>query len=245
MPTLPISILQANNRRTTRGPVNPLDKCTIVSIFPKKIKERHATIYPGLFEINSGTFDDPAFLIVGPSSWWKNVDQDDTAQPLLEIPTSSPQIAQAVIRHYCNGLIAATKEAMPGLFFLLGDHSVRTKEGKILVPDTKEKLKKDFSKELLEAKSKQDKWWHQLVDLADALWVESNGHTLSVDGFMRMAAEHLGIRGKDWMVNTENKNSIRCVACGALRNPAFPVCGSCHAVVDKEKAAALGLTFAK
>lgn len=60
-----------------------------------------------------------------------------------------------------------------------------------------------------------------------------------------MAAQELGIKGKDWMINTENMRSIRCIACGELRNPDFPICGHCHAIVDQEKAKALGIVFAK
>jgi uncharacterized OB-fold protein len=36
---------------------------------------------------------------------------------------------------------------------------------------------------------------------------------------------------------------IRCVACGSLRNPAYPVCPTCKAVVEVDKVKALGLKF--
>ena len=59
------------NRRTIRAPINPLDKSTVVSILPKQISERKITIQPGIFEISPGSFDNPAILVVGPSSWWR------------------------------------------------------------------------------------------------------------------------------------------------------------------------------
>ena len=43
--------LAQSNRRTIRAPVNPMDKSTVVSILPKHISERKATIQPGIFEL--------------------------------------------------------------------------------------------------------------------------------------------------------------------------------------------------
>src|ERR1700682_3034442 len=82
-----------NTRRLIRTSKNPLDKCTIVSIFPKAIDEVKHTIEPGKFHIAAGTFEEPAILVVGSSSWWKDIDVD---QPMLEIPVSSIQIADSI-----------------------------------------------------------------------------------------------------------------------------------------------------
>jgi hypothetical protein len=105
-------------RRAIRAPVNPLDKSTVVSIFPKYILEKKCTIQPGVFEIQPGTYDAPAILVVGSSSWWKEVDDN---QPLLEIPHSSIQIADSIVRDYCNGIVGCDMgNNMPGLFYVMG-----------------------------------------------------------------------------------------------------------------------------
>ena len=52
-------------RRLIRSARNPMDKCTIVSIFPKEINEIKHTIEPGRFVIPPGTFEKPAVLTVG------------------------------------------------------------------------------------------------------------------------------------------------------------------------------------
>ena len=110
------------NRRTIRAPVNPMDKSTVVSILPKQIYERKITIQPGVFEIKPGTFENPAILVVGPSSWWREVDIE---QPLLEIPVSSIQVADSIVTDYCNGLLACNMDTlMPGLFYLPGEFTV-------------------------------------------------------------------------------------------------------------------------
>ena len=65
-----------NRRRLRQSVKNPLDKCTIVSIFPKVIDEDKITIQPGKFHIDKGTLENPAILVIGGSSWWKDFDPD-------------------------------------------------------------------------------------------------------------------------------------------------------------------------
>jgi hypothetical protein len=223
-------IARAANRRTIRAPVNELDKSTVVSIFPKEIKEVKCTIQPGVFEIPAGTFDSPAILVVGPSSWWREIDED---QPLLEIPHSSIQIADSVVRDYCNGYLACEMGSqMPGLFYIPGVWTV-------------ERLKKEQMPLLLKYQAMQKKWYLEIIKIADILWSRSNGNPLAVSSDARLACKELHIENKPWIGDIVAAELVRCIACGSLRNPLFPICQSCHAIVDKEKAKELGLTFAQ
>jgi hypothetical protein len=107
------------HRRTQRAQINPLDKSTIVSIYPKPIYEVKHTIQPGTFRIEAGSYEKPALLVVGPSSWWRELDEE---QPLLEIPVSSVQIAESVVKDYANGLLDCNMaDVMPGLL-LVSNH---------------------------------------------------------------------------------------------------------------------------
>lgn len=222
--------ISSPNRRTIRAPVNPMDKCTIVSILPKYLYERKATIVPGIFEMKPGTFENPAILVVGSSSWWREIDEH---QPLLEIPVSSIQVADSFVKDYASGLLACNMgDQMPGLFYIPGEIDVI-------------KLKKDFMPLLLKAQANQKKWFLELVKIADILWSRSNGNPLSISDDARLACKELNISNKPWLGDTQTMELIRCIACGSLRNPAFPICQSCHAIVDKEKAKELGLTFAQ
>ena len=72
--------------RQVRGPVNTFDKSTVFSVLPKDIEEKKHTLDPGIFKIPSGYPDKPSRLVVGPSSWWREIDVE---QPLLEIPVIS------------------------------------------------------------------------------------------------------------------------------------------------------------
>lgn len=222
--------LAQTNRRTIRAPINPMDKSTIVSILPKRISERKATISPGFFEIAPGTFENPSILVIGPSSWWREVDEN---QPLLEIPVSSIQIADSVVRDYANGLLACNMaDQMPGLFYIPGEYTV-------------EKLKKEHLPLLTKAQMSQKKWFLELVRIADILWSRSNGNPLSISDDARLACKELNISQKPWLGDIQQAELVRCIACGSLRNSNFPICQTCKAVADPVKAKELNITFAQ
>jgi len=220
-----------NQRRTIRAPQNPLDISTVVSIYPKDIFEIKHTIEPGKFLVPRGSYDNPGLLVVGPSSWWRDVDEN---QPLLEIPQSSIQIADSIVKDYCNGLLGCNMgDAMPGIFYVPGKYDVAL-------------LKKDFKAELDNAKRKQSNFYSALVRLADSLWARSNGNPLAISEDMRMAARELNLtNNKDWMKDFEMVDMTRCKACGSLRNPEYPVCPTCKAIDDPEKAKSLNIKFAQ
>lgn len=222
--------LSDRNRRIIRAPVNPLDKSTVVSIYPREIDEEKHTIQPGRFILGPGNYDNPSILVVGPSSWWREVDEH---QPLLEIPVSSIQVADSVVKDFCNGILACNMaDTMPGLFYVPGEHSITT-------------LRKQFQPELDKALSRQRKWYALLIKMADALWARSNGNPLAVSDDMRLAAKEMNIQTKDWMKDFQMVDMIRCPACGSLMNPLYPVCATCKAIINKDKAKELGLTFAQ
>lgn len=217
-------------RRAIRAPVNEMDKSTVISIYPRPIVEKKVTISPGVFELDAGTFDDPAVLVVGPSSWWRELDEE---QPLLEIPVSSIQIADSVVKDFCNGILACNMgDTMPGLFYLPGAY-------------TRGQIKKEKVAELINAQNKQKNWYKILVRIADTLWARTNGNPLTISDDMRLAAKELNLEsGKDWTKDTVTMELVRCIACGSLGNPLYPVCAVCKAIKDPVKAKELGITFA-
>jgi hypothetical protein len=203
------------NRRVIRSAKNPMDKCTIVSIFPKDIDEVKHTIEPGKFHIPAGTLESPAILVVGSSSWWKDIDVD---QPMLEIPVSSIQIADSVIKDYCNGMLGCDMgQAMPGLFFVLGEHNVM-------------EIKLKYKKKLEETNIRQDNWYKILVRLADSLWSRTGQNPLAVWDEMRLAARSLNFVDKPWLKDFQVAELVRCIACGGMKNPEYPICPTCKSI---------------
>ena len=228
MPVGQFPLMSDLKRRTVAAPQNPMDKSTVVSIFPKHIIERKHTIYPGVFEIPPGSYGFPSVLVVGSSSWWKEIDEN---QPLLEIPHSSIVIADSIVKDYCNGIVACDMaNNMPGLFYLPGTF-------------TPEDVKKTRKAELDAANVKQRNWFAALVKMADALWARSGGNPLTIADEMRIAARELNMVNKEWLKDSQTLELVRCVACGHLKNPQFPVCSNCKAISDPAKAKELGLIF--
>lgn len=219
----------ALNKMTHRAPVNPLDKSTVVSIYPRDIHERKPTIQPGEFKLAKGSLQHPSILVVGPSSWWREVDEH---QPLLEIPVSSMQVADSIVKDYCNGILGSNMgESMPGLFWVPGEFTL-------------EQLTKQHDALLKSAAVKQRMFYQTVVKLADSLWARTNGNPLVISEDMRLAARELGLQ-KDWTRDFQQIESVRCKACGSLKNPQFPVCPTCKAIDDPDAAKKLGIVFAQ
>lgn len=201
-------------RRQIANKPNPLDKTTIVSVFPREITVRNHTLQPGAWTLPAGKEDVPSLTIVGPSSWWRDIDPE---QPLLEIPTSSVQIADSIVKDWCNGLIECDMaEKMPGLFYVPG-----------IIDSTK--LHSEYKPFLHKAIVSQRKWYESLIAMADTDWARSNGSPNVISELSRMAAQELNV-SRDWTVRTSYSEMVRCQACGAMRNPSYPICMSCKAV---------------
>src|SRR5215831_1558286 len=138
--SLPAYMFMAMKRRAVRAPTNPADRATIVSLYPRAIDETKHTIQPGRFLIPPGSVENPAILVVGPSSWWREFDID---QPLLEIPVSAIQIADSIVKDFCNGIFLSNMgDTMPGMFYVPGTYDLAG-------------IQKNFPEQLVEAEAKQ------------------------------------------------------------------------------------------
>ncbi|HWY36525.1 MAG TPA: hypothetical protein VNX68_17910 [Nitrosopumilaceae archaeon] len=224
--------------KTPRMPVSPYDKSTIVSIYPKLIDEKKHTIYPGRFVIEPGTEKDPSLLVVGPSSWWKEMEE---GQPYLEIPHSSMQIAQSVIMDYCNGIFGCDMGAkMPGLFWVPGKFTKQT-----ITTYVDPETNVNYAQLLEKAKAKQRNFFQEIVKLADIMWARSQGNPLTISDDARIGAVALGMDNKPWLQDFKTVTLSPCRSCGELINTAYPVCKHCKAIINEEQAKAMNLQFAK
>lgn len=207
--------MRENMRRTVRGPVNPIDKSTVVSIYPRPINIRNVTISPGKFYLEPGSLEKPSILIIGPSSWWRDVNIDE---PLIEIVQSSVQIAESIVKDYLNGVFACDMDnAMPGLFFIPGKINIQ-------------QLTTTYEELLQQANQRQLNYYSSLIKFGDALWARSNGNPMAIGDEMRLAARMLGKEDREWMKDHVNTGLVRCFACGEFKHPEFPICRTCHTV---------------
>lgn len=216
------------SRPIIRTPKNPIDKATIVSLYPKDINDFKPTVFPSHFHVPAGSTDDPSVTVIDPTSWFRDMGDD---QPMIEIPVNAYQLATSIITDYCNGLLGCDMEnSMPGMFFIAG------------AVDKPTVLQK-YKNELLRAQLKQRTWFQTLIKLADSLWARANGNPIVIWDEMRVAAKELGY-DKPWIKDFQMKAHVKCFACGFLRDPEYPVCPTCKAV-DPKHPLAKELKFAQ
>lgn len=227
MPSVPFD---AFNRvsRVQRRPDNPLDRCTIVSVYPLEVVDYKPTVFPNTHRIEGAEDNDFAILVVKGAHYDREVGED---QPWIEIPVPSTDVARAFIQDYINGLPEYVPNvAAPGMFYVLGAH------------DKKSILKTDgFEEKLNAARTRQKEWFLRLIQMSDKDWVRTNGNPRSVGNTARLAAEKLGIKDKAWMQDFQQMQMTSCPACGFNVNPAFPICSNCKTIINPERAKELGL----
>ncbi len=205
------------SRTLIRTARNPLDKCTVISIYPLDFDAIHETTDPRNYHIPRGTYENPSTTIIGPSAWVRDMGAE---QPQIEVQTSSIQVAHSIVHDFSVSMLGCDMEgAKPGLFFAVGEVSPKD-------------VKTRFTVELAAAEAKQKNWYMNLVKLADALWARMNGNPLVIWDVMRLAARELGLE-KPWLKDYTVKELVKCFACGALRNPEYPICGTCKSIDQK------------
>jgi hypothetical protein len=91
--------------------------------------------------------------------------------------------------------------------------------------------------ELKRAEEKLDEFYRALVASADREWERSHSF-LFIHDLQRRAAAKLGMN-KEW--HYQVRETEECPGCGDRVKPGVAVCKSCHAILDRDKALALGL----
>jgi hypothetical protein len=93
------------------------------------------------------------------------------------------------------------------------------------------------AEELADARRRLDAFYRRKVAEADREWARSHSH-LFLDDLQRRAANELGLE-REW--NYQLHETADCPGCGERVKPGVAVCKSCGAILDREKAQALGL----
>jgi hypothetical protein len=91
--------------------------------------------------------------------------------------------------------------------------------------------------ELKRAEENLDQFYRALVASADREWERSHSF-LFIHDLQRRAAAKLGMN-KEW--HYQVRETEECPGCGDRVKPGVAVCKSCHAILDRDKALALGL----
>jgi hypothetical protein len=93
------------------------------------------------------------------------------------------------------------------------------------------------SDELQQARERLAAFYRRLVAGADREWERSHSY-LFINDVERRAAHYLGL-DKEWFYQA--RETMECPGCGEKIKPGVAVCRTCRAILDRGKAASLGL----
>ena len=96
---------------------------------------------------------------------------------------------------------------------------------------------KPTDEELAQSRLRLMAFYRRLVAAADREWERSHSY-LFINDVERRAALYLGVE-KEWFY--QPRETVECPGCGEKIKPGFAVCKTCGAILDRAKAAALGL----
>lgn len=91
--------------------------------------------------------------------------------------------------------------------------------------------------EMTEARQRLMTFYRSMVASADREWERSHSY-LFINDVQRRAARYLGLE-KEWFYQVRETSD--CPGCGEKVRPGVAVCKTCGAILDRDKAAALGL----
>jgi hypothetical protein len=133
----------------------------------------------------------------------------------MEIPISAREVAEDLCREMnADG----GEESFFGVFVAVGEMPTHD--------------------ELRRWREKLSAFYRRLVAGADREWERSHSY-LFINDVERRAAQYLGLE-KDWFYQA--RETVECPGCAEKIKPGVAVCRSCGAILDRDKAASLGLT---
>jgi hypothetical protein len=225
--------LVAPHKRLHRKPVNPYDRATVISVYPRDVIEDKPTVFPGRFKIAAGSPENPVLTVIEPTSWFREVDENMAP---IEVQVNAFELARSIVADYCGGFPKFVPEvSQPGLFFIPG------KFDSVSIQSYVDESGAFYRNLLAKAISMQRSWFAELVKMADIDWSRTTGNPLSISELSKMAAKELGQTSKPWLQDFMAISLLPCPSCGTMGNPSFPKCGNCGYIVNQTRAIELGL----
>lgn len=219
-------------------PKNPMDKTTIVSIYPREVVDIKPTLFPARFVIPAAPIDSFSLFIVEGASYF--IPSQIAKQPPTEVQVNSMMLAESILRDSIPSMNLVSATHRPGIFAIPGEYN------RITILKYTHADGRKFQDLLEAAKEWQQAYWTDIMNEADYFWSSSNGNPKAIPDDAKLAAKILGMeKTKPWMNNVVASELTNCVACGEMINPKFPVCKFCNRVIDQKKYDELGLSVAK
>lgn len=206
-------------------PIRP-PKSTLISIVPWEIREFKPGLIPGYFHIPAAKDNEPSTLVVGDAIHYVYIDHDRGS---MRVTNPSYVVARSIVADYNSAQMEANTGCHPGLFFEVGEF-------------TTEEIQERFQEKLELANEIQNRWFEQLVRVADDDWEKTRQH-VSISDFQRVAArklDPLNKRNRPWIMTPmkEEPQGLQmtlCPSCGSDIIMTAAVCRYCQCIVDPEK----------
>jgi hypothetical protein len=132
----------------------------------------------------------------------------------LEVPITAQEVAQDLCREINSD---AGEESFLGVFVARGE--------------------RPSDDEIADARRRLAEFYRRAVASADREWERSHSY-LFINDVQRRAARHLGLE-KEWFYQA--RETADCPGCGEKVRAGVAVCKTCGAILNREKAATLGL----
>lgn len=219
-------------------PRNPMDKTTIVSVYPREIVDIKPTLFPGRFVIPAARLGEFSLLIIEGASYF--IPSQIEKQPPTEVQVNSMMLAESILHDSIPAMNLVTSSSRPGVFCIPGEWNEKS------ILKYRHADGRSFDELLSLARVWQQEYWTRVIDEADYFWSKSSGNPKTIPEDAKMAAKILGVeKVKPWMHNVVASELVNCRACGEMVNPAYPVCRFCHAHLDPKKIKDLDIVFAE
>lgn len=197
-----------------------LSFATIISIYPRDIKEAKPGLFPSEYIIPAGSIEKPGLCIVSNDVHHlvdpNPLDESKEAK-YIKVNVKAIEAAQSIINDWIVSLIEVEHDAMPGLFAVRGDYY----ENKVIV--------EKFSREIKVHAEAQYAWFANLVRSGDDIWAKSRS-TQGISDIQRLAAQTLNLK-REWLVNLTEPN--KCPFCASNINVGAIKCITCGEVLNK------------
>lgn len=187
-----------------------MSKSTIVSLLPFGFHREMTGHNPASYYIPAAGPEGMSVTTVEDSTSWVYVLEGKS----VEQKHLSFDVARELIDTYIAATQYTTPNAIPGLFYVEGKHSI-------------ESIKKNFSELLEEATRKQNNWYANLVKEADDFWAKSPLHR-GISDPQKLAAKALGLKRQWLLAGSDTNNFKECPACTTTIQKKAVICPQCR-----------------
>lgn len=195
-----------------------MGNCTVVSLMPLPLMETKPQIMPGYFQIPPAKYGDLQVLQVGESIHW--MDSPFHGMPAVKLTEPPKAIAKSIVNDFIEGQLGTDTDTAPGLFWVEGHWSAQ-------------EIKERYPELVANAKARQDRWFVNLIRLADDDWEQNHQHRMISD-IQRRAAKSLGM-AREWINVALDAAMLQCPMCKELVRPDAVVHASCGYILKPKE----------